>query len=251
MRAMILATALALGACANTPDLPAPPALPAPVSAGVDQAGNRIEPLGGDMEERCTFDGAWCVEAGLFRHADGRSFAAPAPYDRAEPAPWGFVMRAAGEVLLGQVWRTADAYSGGGASQAMLVLYRFADEAAAPVLTLQQSGDALIRACFSEADRRARRDACHDDYRFSSHVSLDPANAGPWPVLRYETQAVRFPGAVSRSADSAERGPLSAEDLVWAVDERCTITRTFAWNAAAGAYMPSEPLPGCTDYRTQ
>lgn len=253
MRILILAAAL-LGACASTPDLPAPPGMLLPVSAGADQAGNRIEPLGGDMDERCTFDGAWCVEAGVFRRADGQSLEAPAPDDRAEPAPWGFVVRLAepgGPVLLGQVWRTSDAYSGGGASQAVLVLYRFADGAALAVLTLQQAGDALIRACFSEADTRARRGACHDDYRFSSHISLDPANAAGWPVLRYETQAASFPGAVSRSEDAAERGALTAADLVWRIDEGCTITRSFAWNGDAGAYMPSEPLPDCADYRTQ
>ena len=98
---------------------------------------------------------------------------------------------------------------------------------------------------------RARRGACHDDYRFSSHISLDPANTSGWPVLRYETQAASFPGEVSRSEDSLERGALRAEDLVWRIDERCTITRSFAWHDGAGAYMPNDPLPDCADYRTQ
>lgn len=253
MRMMILAAGFVLGGCASMPQYPEPPAMLAPVSAGVDQAGNRIEPLGGDMEERCSFDAAWCVEAGRFRNGDGQLIEAPTR-ERAQPAPWGYVIRAAqpaDAVLLGQLWRTTDAYSGGGASETVLVLYRLADGRAEPVLELLQAGDALIRACFSQADMRTRAGACHDDYRFSSSIALDPAYTGAWPRLIYETSAVTFPGRVSRSADSTARGALAEADLVWAIDEGCTITRTFTWNAGARAYMPDAPLPDCTDYRTQ
>ncbi len=252
MRVSLAAALLLVSACASAP-LPEPPPMLTPVSAGVDQAGNRLEPLRGDSadDERCTQDGQWCANAQGFR-SGAQNYAVP-PRDRAEAAPWPFALHraAGGEPLLGMLWRINDGYSGGGASETVLVLYRFSEGRAEPVLDVLQAGDALIRACFSQADVRARREACHDDYRFSSHLSLDPANTGEWPVLRYETRAETFPGRVSRSAESAERGALTAADLVWAADERCTFARGFVWNEAAGAYMPNEPLPECTDYRTQ
>lgn len=253
MKRGLIAAALLLSACASTPP-PAPPAMLTPVSAGVDQAGNRLEPLrgeGGEEEQHCTFDGAWCVDGAGFTHA-GQTIAPP-PRERGEPSPWPFALHraAGGAPLLGVLWRTTDSYSGGGASQTVLVLYRIDGPRAEPVLEILQAGDALIRACFSETDMRTRAGACHDDYRFSSHLSLDPANAGAWPVLRYESEAARFPGVVSRSEDSSARAPLTRADLVWAEDERCSVARVFAWNEARGAYAPNQPLPDCADYQTQ
>ena len=251
MRHGIVAALLLISACASAP-MPEPPLMLTPVSAGADQAGNRLEPLaGGEAEdERCTHDGQWCVSAQGFRN--GAQTIAAEPRDRAEAAPWPFVLRrAGGEPLLGLLWRTNDSYSGGGASETVLVLYRITGDRARPVLEVLQAGDALIRACFSQADTRARRQACHDDYRFSSHLSLEPSTEQGWPVLRYETQAETFPGRVSRSADSTARGALTEADLVWTRDESCSFTRSFVWNEAAGAYMPNAPLPACTDYRTQ
>lgn len=252
MKQSIFATCVLLAACASAP-LPAPPPMLTPVSAGVDAAGNRLEPMRGDDADttRCTHDGQWCVDENGFRH--GETTFAPAARDRAEPTPWPYALRVASQEapLLGMLWRTSDSYSGGGASETVLVLYRFVGGRAEPVLEVLQAGDALIRACFSETDVRARRQACHDDYRFSSHISLDPTNASGWPVLRYETQAETFPGRVSRTGDSAERGPLTDFDLIWAKDEDCSTMRAFSWDTAANAYAPNAPLPECTDYLTQ
>jgi hypothetical protein len=261
MKMHLTAAVLALSACAASPGArPAPPAPPTPAATAADQAGNRLETLGAD---RCSGDGRWCViasgEAGApvtLRHrgeSAHRDYAV-APRERVIARPWPFIVRLAEAsdyepVLIGLLWETTDAYSGGGASETTLTLYQVGQGAATPVLEVLQSSDAMLRACFSEADARKRAQACHDEYIFAGVLALDPNNASGRPRFRYESRAATYPGRLSRATDSAERGALSAADLVWATDETCSVTRTFAW--AGDAYAPEAPLPACEDYRTQ
>lgn len=152
-------------------------------------------------------------------------------------------------VLVGAIrdWRTS--YSGGGASSSELTLVRLYHENDGiqidTVASLPMAGNALIRACFSEADVTARADACHDEYRFAAQIGLDPAGQG-MPVLRFQTRATRFPAGVSRFGDSLEKGPLTATDLRTETDRSCTYQRRLRWQQ--GRYVPDTPLPDCSEF---
>ncbi len=264
MRWMIALGALALCACApSVPVRPEPPAPPPPAVASADQAGNRLEAMAENAGALCSQDGQWCVIAGseagepatLQHRGEGaRRDYVVGPRERATARAWPFIVRlvdpAANEpVLMGVLWETMDGYSGGGASETVLTLYTLGQGAATPVLEALYSGDVLIRACFSEADTRTRLGACHDEYVFAAALTLDQDNASGPPRFLYQSRAATYPGRVSRTQDAAERGALSAGDLVWSADETCSVTRAFRWTGAA--YEPDTALPACEDYRTQ
>lgn len=262
MRATLVAT-LALAACAAPPlDVPPPPV--APYYGGTDRAGHRMEPLIAREGEACTRDEAWCVttdgdvvRVGLAHRwpIGGDGFA-----NDQNRGVWPFIIRNADdtEALAGVLTTEEESYSGGGASATTLTLYRISYQAAPVqfaepllVLTAPASGDAMIRACFSDADRRARRDACHDRYAFATTLTLDENVGDGPPRLVLTTQASTFPGRRSRADDSTEAPPLSAHDLVWARDAACSYQRTFAYLDGTGTYAPDRPIPDCSDYFTQ
>lgn len=229
----------------------------------------------------CTNDRAWCVrtvrdEAGaqleLAQHVTGerevrlRYVPLPAEDEVDSEQPWPFIVRLGPgigapqrptdaeqaqlqNVLVGAIrdWRTS--YSGGGASSSELTLVRLYHENDGiqidTVATLPMAGNAMIRACFSDADVAARADACHDEYRFAAQIGLDPAGQG-MPVLRLQTQATRFPAGVSRFGDSLEKGPLTAKDLRTETDRTCSYQRRLYWRE--GQYRPDTPLPDCSEF---
>jgi hypothetical protein len=108
-------------------------------------------------------------------------------------------------------------------------------------------GQADIRACFSQADTAARRDACSDQYNFSGTLAIDPTVTSGAPHFVLSTEATTFPGKRSRSEDSTQAPPLTTADLTTVTDATCTYRRVFAPNAA-GVYAPDSPLPACGDY---
>jgi hypothetical protein len=198
----------------------------------------------------CTAEGAWCVSAiggGAFV-AEHRGVLKPLRIDAAdgaEVALWPNAIVADDHVLFGVTRRISTMYSGGGASAAVLALFRVADDAAPAEIVLEApwAGEATIRACFGEADMRARRAACHDEYRFSA--TLAPGANG---ALIYEGVAEAFPAGVRRGEDNAGRR-IARRDLRWERDAACSFTRTltpdddgmFQWNA---------PPPECSEYTT-
>lgn len=229
----------------------------------------------------CSADRAWCVrtvrdEAGaqleLAQHVTGerdvrlRYVPMPSEDEADSEQPWPFIVRLGPgigaperpadaeqaqlqNVLVGAIrdWRTS--YSGGGASSSELMLVRLYHENDGiqidTVATLPMAGNAMIRACFSEADVAARADACHDEYRFAAQLGLDPAGQG-MPVLQFHTRATRFPAGVSRFGDSLEKGPLTAKDLRTETDRSCTYQRRLRWQQ--GHYVPDIPLPDCSEF---
>ncbi len=245
----IIATALAaltLAAC--TPPEAAQtgePSLPGVTLPVADRAGNRMEALTQTGERWCTSDSVWCIE-------DGAVTASFMPAGPATPLPsegeiWGAIVRVGETALVGRVFNDQQMYSGGGGSAQHLTLYEIANGEAREVARLPYGADSMIRACFSEEDETARAGACHDEYRFVSRISLDEGASNGAPVIILETAAGSFPGPVTRTEDSRERGPLTADDLVWSRDETCSFRRTYT-RQDDGLYAPDQPLPGCPDY---
>jgi hypothetical protein len=247
VKRLIICAAL-LGACSQEPDV-GPPAELAPVSLPVaDQAGNRMEALTQTGSRWCTADGAWCVEsteAGA-SSVHGATTLALGPPVGSDVWP-NIIRNADGSVVVGFIRRENQMFSGGGAETSELLLYSIANGAAQEAGALPYSGAASIRACFSEEHTRNRRDACHDEYDFTTRISLNEGAArGPAQIL-LETAATTFPGRVSRDEDSTERAPLQASDLARWVDATCSYRRTYI-RGADGRYAPDEPLPDCSQY---
>jgi hypothetical protein len=248
---------------------------PAAIEATTDRAGHRMEALAAadrpgrvtDSVARgrhCTADGALCVE--LSEAPDSHDwrlelFEAAATEPRRILLPehgsgtgwyalWPHLVRERdGSVILGVNQQLSTGYAGGGASVSRLLLYR-AEPGAAPaeLIDLPIGGATTIRACFSQADRRARADACADRYELAGELALDPANESERPRFVLTTTARTYPGHVSRNEDSRDRGPLRREDLVWWNDPLCSYRRTLSFDPAVGRYAPDTPLPGCSDY---
>lgn len=153
-------------------------------------------------------------------------------------------------VLVGGIVTFSTMYSGGGADASTLQLARVRHlqddiQVDDDVLTVPWLGNAMIRACFSEQDRKQRAGACHDEYSFSAKLALDPAGQG-MPVLRYQTVATRFPAGASRFEDSLAKGPLKKKDLRTEQDPACTYTRLFHFRE--GMFHPDQALPDCAGY---
>lgn len=222
------------------------------------------------VEDRaCTGDGAWCVgveqrmqdEEQVVLPLLRRSDASPAtsvPDDNAVDRfqPWtGLIRLSDGGALAGVEAETRSMYSGGGGQATELRLYRLdsqGDAASTPVLSVPIQGSLMIRACFSEADMKQRAGACHDEYDFEGVLAVDGAasEAGGLPVLTYATTATAYPRGVSRSEDSLQNPPLKPADLVTVRDPKCSFSRRFTFDAAAGEYRPDRKLPDCSDYTT-
>ncbi|MCF7751395.1 hypothetical protein KQ945_11590 [Bacillus subtilis subsp. subtilis] len=181
--------------------------------------------------------------------------------------PWPFIVRlapAAGvgqvpgdrqqaaleNVLVGVQRGVTTMYAGGDASASTLVLSRIRHmddgvQIDPDVLALPADGHAMIRACFGEHDSDRRAGACHDQYRFSSTLTLDPAGQG-MPVLRYATTATRFPAGASRLRDSQVQAPLRRQDLQTRTDRTCSFQRVLRFDGSR--YQPDTPLPDCTEF---
>lgn len=160
------------------------------------------------------------------------------------------VREADGAVLI-QVERTrTTGFSGGGARAIRLELVRAGPGAGAlgGVLDAPASAVKDIRACFGERDRRARRDACSDQYEFATTLTLDPATRAGRPRFLLAARARTYPGRRMLSSDSTTARPLRRADLAWAADPACSYRRRFAYDEAAGAYLPDAALPDCADY---
>ena len=241
-----------------------------------DSAGNRIAPfasveraLSADGEQspfavHCTADRRWCAR---LRRNEARDEWRLEVRDGAGEAR-GYVLagqeegdarfairpelvREAGGAVLIQVERTrTTGFSGGGASATHVELVRAVPGAAAPggVLDVPVRAGKDIRACFGERDRRARRDACSDQYEFAAALTLDPATRAGRPRFRLAAQARTYPGRRMLDADSTTAPPLRRSDLVWAADPACSYRRRLAYDEAAGRYLPDAPIPDCADY---
>lgn len=229
-------------------------------------SGDGIEPLILAEDRACTANGALCV--GLHPQTrDGEPVFTPvvrapdalpaAPNEATGEVenykPWnGLIRLADGGFLAGVEMESRSMYSGGGGQATELRLYRLDAEGeagAAPVLTVPIQGSLMIRACFSEEDMTQRAGACHDEYSFAATLTASDA-ADAMPALTYETTATAYPRGASRSEDSLEKPPLKPADLITVRDPKCSFTRRFTFDAAAGEYRPDRKMPDCSDYTT-
>lgn len=162
---------------------------------------------------------------------------------------WPHLIReASGALMIGIERYRRAGFSGGGAGETNLVLFRLTSGTAEPteVLTVQTGYGAMIRACFTEQDYRSRG-ACHDEYELSGTLSLAPGAAGAHPRLALATTARSFPRGARSDSDETRR--LRRSDLVWEADPGCSYRRTFTFNPASGRYEPDRPLPECSTYQ--
>lgn len=244
---------------------------PAAKHPGADAAGNWAEalkplPAGAETPTKFCTDGSdWCIDivsgdnAQNYRVSHTPQGAAAQQIADIEFADsdtrsvWPTLVHAADNdhILIGITHTNSTGYSGGGASATTVSLYLLSiktpvSTAPATVLTAPVAGAADIRACFSEADAAARRDACSDQYNFDGVLTLDPAGATA-PRFILTTHASTFPGKRSRGEDSTLALPLTDADLTTVVDAACSFTRTYT-AGADGQYAPDSPLPACSDY---
>lgn len=169
--------------------------------------------------------------------------------DNATPQLWSQLIRFEGGILAGVETREHTMYSGGGASSTTLHLIAFLPgQPPFEVLSVPQSANVMIRACFSERDMKKRAGACHDEYTFDATITLTGASAAGMPVLRYRSEATSFPGPVSRSKDSLAGRPLRKRDIVTVTDRECSYQRLYRFAPKARTYIPDTPVPECSDY---
>ncbi|MFT3729562.1 MAG: hypothetical protein QM759_17200 [Terricaulis sp.] len=248
MKRLLLIGAVLLAACGQShPSAP----------SSADTAASHLEPLiANGSGAQCTKDGVWCATA----NTDATTFAFSyknkqvASYQLTDGGReiWTQIIRTrrsdGGEdALVGISRNDQQAYSGGGGQALLVSLYAVSSATPAPThpaLTFPAAASIDIRACFSEADQRARRDACSDQYTFNGMLSLD-ASTTP-PKLSLTTDATTFPAGISRNSDNTHA--LQASDLRTVHDPVCSYHRVFTWDAASQTYKPDAPLPPCTDY---
>lgn len=249
---LAFAALLALAACSQeietqAPAQTAPPSLEAVAAPQSDAAGNRLEALTQAGERWCTDDSAWCIE--VSSETPARVIAGSRTVQlTATGTAWPFVVRNSdNSSIVGVIETASQMYSGGGASAQRLTLFQVGDGEAAALATLPISGQLDIRACFDEADRQQRADACSDQYSFVSRIRLDESVTSGPPRIVLETAAGTFPGRVTRGEDSLERPALTQADLVWVKDEVCSFRRTYS-RSSTGPYVPDAELPACSDY---
>lgn len=253
-RAMVAAAFLA--ACATAPAGPGDPSMPPPTVAASDRAGNRLEALVVDGDRFCTASRSWCLTGDSITYMADGSLRTPEVFEEGERAVWPFVVFVGGRedhVLLGITSTRREMFSGGGARATFLTLYEVAGwipAAVDPLFGAQIGADVMIRACFSEEDARARQHACYDLYLFGATLNLDPSVTEGHPRFVYVSEALSYPGRISRDDDNTDR-PLRAADLVWARDETCSYRRVFTLVPEAEGYVADAELPACTDYRLQ
>lgn len=241
-----------------------------------DRAGNRIAPFPSVERVRaasgeqspfalhCTADRRWCARLRQSEAQDewrlevreGASAARAYVLAGQEDRDATFAIRAelvreaGGAVLIEVERRRTTGYSGGGASATHLELVRAAPggPAIGGVLVVPVGAGKDIRACFGESDRRHRRGACSDQYEFAARLTLDPATRAGRPRFLFAARARTYPGRRALEEDSTTAPPLRRSDLVWAADPACSYRRRFAFDPAAGEYVPEAALPACTDY---
>lgn len=169
--------------------------------------------------------------------------------DNATPQLWPQLIRFEGGILAGVETQEHAMYSGGGASSTTLHLIAFLpDQPPFEVLSVPQSANVMIRACFSERDMKKRAGACHDEYTFDAIITLTGASAAGMPVLHYRSKATSFPGPVSRSKDSLAGRPLRERDIITVTDRQCSYQRLYRLTPKTRTYIPDAPLPDCSDY---
>ena len=218
-------------------------------------------------DRACTGDGAWCValmggvqdgepvvRPVLRRADDATAIAKPenSAVESFQPC-LGLIRLPDGGALAGVRVETRSLYSGGGGQATALRLYRLdvhGDAASTPVLSVPLQASLTIRACFGEEDMAQRAGACHGEYNFEGVLTVEAAVGEGLPVLAYVTTATAYPRGVSRSEDSLEKPPLKPADLITVRDPKCSFTRRFTFDAAAGEYRPDRKLPDCSDYTT-
>ena len=162
---------------------------------------------------------------------------------------WPKLIRFEGGILAGVETEVSTMYSGGGASSITLHLIAFLPgQPPFKVLSIPQSANVMIRACFSERDMKQRAGTCHDEYSFDASLDLTEASAAGMPVLRYRSKATSFPGPVSRSKDSLAGRPLRKRDIVTVTDPQCSYQRLYRFVPEARGYVPDTPTPDCSDY---
>ncbi|MFC4254425.1 hypothetical protein GRI97_03240 [Altererythrobacter xixiisoli] len=154
--------------------------------------------------------------------------------------------------LLGVQLQRRRGYSGGGASDNWLHLFRVDNPAtdhgeARPVLSLPLAADKLIRACFSEADQVPRQNVCHDSYKFEALLHLDTSHRGDWPVLLYQSHAVAQPGLLAKQRQLPDR-VLTAEEAAEAQDAACSVNRSLRYDPQSLRYEIDMPGADCGDY---
>lgn len=262
------------------------PAIAATLDADTepDQRGNRIEtfeatspvdPATGSLEVRCTADRMWCAriradkqtgnpllvlldkakpadaqEAGRYPMRAGKDDESLALWTRIVRIPYADG-RPEQKALIGVVKHMRAMYSGGGSDSQRLSLIEVDTTFGAPifkeVLSVPLSGSAMIRACFSENDMKARAGACHDEYSFSAELMLREAKTGELQ-FDYITTAMTYPGDVSRNVDSLAKAPLTEKDLIQVVNDECSYQRVVRFNPATERYEFDSPAPVCRDF---
>jgi len=157
------------------------------------------------------------------------------------------IHEASGAMLVGVERYRRAGFSGGGASETTLLLFRVTgDGEPEQVLSVQSGYTAMIRACFTPQDYRSRG-VCHDEYELAGTLDLAPRSSGGRPALTLVVSSRSFPRGARE--DSAERPRVPRADRVWEADPACTYRRTFAFDAATGRYAPDSPIPACDTYR--
>ncbi|HSD36384.1 MAG TPA: hypothetical protein VLC92_02680 [Rhodocyclaceae bacterium] len=171
--------------------------------------------------------------------------------DEEEPSLqlWPQLIRFEGGILAGVETEARAMYSGGGGNATTLHLIAFLPgQPPFEVLSVPQSANVMIRACFGERDMKKRAGACHDEYNFDANLALTGKSAAGMPVLRYRSTATSFPGPVSRSRDSLAGRPLRKRDLVTFTDPQCSYQRLYRFAPEARSYVPDTPPPDCSNY---
>lgn len=162
---------------------------------------------------------------------------------------WPKFIRFEGGILAGVETQVRTMYSGGGASSTTLHLIAFLPgQSPFEVLSVPESANVMIRACFSDRDMKQRAGTCHDEYNFDASLALTGASAAGMPVLHYRSKATSFPGPVSRSKDSLAGRPLRKRDIVTVTDPQCSYQTLYRFAPEARSYVPDTPPPDCSNY---
>jgi hypothetical protein len=207
--------------------------------------------------QACTTAEAGASDLSL-KLSGGQRDPAPMPYRLADLSSaneeaslrlWPQLIRFEGGILAGVETEVRAMYSGGGGGSTTLHLIAFLPgQPPFGVLSVPQSANMMIRACFGELDIKQRAGACHDEYSFDASLAVTGASAAGMPTLRYRSQATSFPGRVSRSKDSLAARPLRKRDLVTVTDPQCSYQRIYRFAPDARGYVPDTPPPDCSNY---
>lgn len=249
----------------------------APATAAPDPV---VALVGKEGERQCLPDGSLCLEIPLdeasgeagdlrlsapgIESAADSSFALPYTGDDGQSlALWPHLVAvpppadaAPGyrQYLMGVIVGTSTMYSGGGGNGGRLHLLRLdttptSTRLGDEVLDVVWDSSLMIRACFSEADMKDRREACHDEYGFTATLTAAPSDGAELPALTYRAAASTYPRGVRRSADNGGL-KLAPADLVRAPDPECSYARVLHYNPATSRYEMDRPAPDCSDYTT-